>query len=229
MLWLMALAAGLLAFTHRDPGPGTWENAQARAFTGIVAARPYPVLFAEDRGDGRPGPMLLVEVGKHGAASRAANADGQRVTLTGWPLRRDGRLMLELEPGDPGVQPAPPAPPAAQTAPLLAAARPVGHVKLRGEIVDAKCYLGAMKPGEGRTHKECATLCIAGGIPPVLVCRDAAGNATHYLLADAAGGPLGDDLLPLVGEPVETAGELEARGPGLWVLRVDTKDIHRIK
>ena len=47
----------------------------------------------------------------------------------------------------------------------------LGVATLRGEIVDSKCYLGAMKPGDQKTHKACATLCIRGGIPPVLVER----------------------------------------------------------
>ena len=39
------------------------------------------------------------------------------------------------------------------------------NVTLKGEIIDPKCYLGAMKPGGGKTHKACAMRCIAGGIP----------------------------------------------------------------
>jgi hypothetical protein len=47
-----------------------------------------------------------------------------------------------------------------------------GRVTLRGEIIDPKCYIGAMKPGGGKTHKACAQLCLSGGIPPMLVTRN---------------------------------------------------------
>ena len=44
-----------------------------------------------------------------------------------------------------------------------------GPVTVSGEIVDSKCFLGVMVPGAGKTHKECASLCLRGGIPPAPV------------------------------------------------------------
>lgn len=51
-------------------------------------------------------------------------------------------------------------------------------VTLDGELVDSKCYLGTMKPGDGKTHKSCAILCLRGGIPPLFVSKAAAQYAT---------------------------------------------------
>ena len=84
-------------------------------------------------------------------------------------------------------------------------------VSLIGEIVDSKCYLGAMKPGAGRGHKACATLCISGGIPPVLVVRGDGEGVSYLLLEDAAGrGLRGSALLaiePMIATRVELRGQ----------------------
>ncbi len=221
-LWALLAASALIAWSQPGAGSGVWDNATARAFTGVIVGNPYPMLYADDRGDGTPGFLLLVEMGKHGA-HRAAAFDGQRVRLSGWLLHREGRVMLELEPGDRGIAVtvagtelrSPPAP------------MDLGPVSLPGEIVDSKCFLGAMKPGHGKTHKECATLCIAGGIPPMLVSHDTRGNRTFYLLANESGGPLDRAALPYIADPVEVTGQLERRGD-LLVLRLHATAIHRL-
>lgn len=221
-LWAMAIASFVIARSQRDPGPAVWDDAKARTFTGIVAARPYPMLYADDRGDGNPGILLLVEVGKHGG-QRAAPVDGKRATISGWLIHRDGRQMLEMEPGDAAIKPEP----AGRGRVDLPPARSLGRVTLRGEIVDSKCFVGVMKPGEGKTHKECATLCISGGLPPMLITRDAGGTTTYYLLTDPSGGPLDRAAFPLIADPVELSGDLELQG-GLLRLRVAAHDIHRL-
>src|SRR5690349_19376703 len=80
--------------------------------------------------------------------------------------------------------------------PLSSRARSLKEpVSLRGEIVDSKCFLGAMRPGNGKTHKACAMLCIAGGVPPMFVTRDSAGREEYYLLAGPDGGPAPSDVV----------------------------------
>jgi hypothetical protein len=73
------------------------------------------------------------------------------------------------------------------------------HITLKGEIIDPKCYLGAMKPGGGKTHKA-RHACISGGVPPMLVTRDASKQETFYLLTTAEGGLAGELVLPFVGD-----------------------------
>jgi nitrite reductase/ring-hydroxylating ferredoxin subunit len=51
-----------------------------------------------------------------------------------------------------------------------------------GPLGDPKCFARAMKPGDGKTHKGCAVLCLRGGIPAVFVAADRV-----YLLVDEAG------------------------------------------
>jgi hypothetical protein len=60
-----------------------------------------------------------------------------------------------------------------------------------GEIVDSKCFLGVMNPGEGTVHCDCARVCLRGGIPPMLLIRGARAEEALVLLVDAAGAPVG--------------------------------------
>lgn len=219
--WILCLITLAWTRTQRDPGAGVWDADNTTRFTGTVVATPYPMLLADDAGDGRPGTLLLVEVGKHGGGRRAAPFDGQRVTISGWLVHRDARRMIELEPGDAAFHAANDRPPALAPAP-----EPLGRVTLRGEIVDSKCFLGVMKPGEGKTHKSCATLCITGGIPPMLVTRDNAGTPTFYLLTNENGGPLDPAAYPFIGDPVDVVGEAVRVGD-LTHVRARAADIRR--
>jgi hypothetical protein len=219
---LIVLVTGVIALTQRDPGPGVWMIGPVLPYEGVLRAKPYPMLELTTS-DG-PRHAFLVEVGKHGAGARAAEFDGQRVRVQGWPLERDGRRIIELAPDDSAIQPVPdvaidsPAPMEEQ----------LGRARLRGEIVDFKCFLGAMKPGDGKGHKACATLCIRGGIPPMLVTSDEVGNRTYYLLRDAGGGPCGEEILPVVGELVDVEGAL-SRVADLMVLSVRASDVLRVR
>jgi hypothetical protein len=229
LLMLAVFVAAALARLHGDPGDGTWDSGVVRSFEGVVIARPYPMLHASGVAESAPTEtLLLVEVGKFGGGQRAAAFDGRRVVVSGWPLERGGRRMIELEPGAAAIRAV--NGPASTAASADGAARPVetrlGHVTLRGEIVDSKCYLGAMKPGDGKTHKECATLCIAGGIPPMFVTRDAGGRTTYYLLTSPDGGPLSAAAHPFIADPVEVTGEL-VRVADLLELRVAAEQIRR--
>ena len=223
VLWVACGATFLWARSQHSPGTGAWDQGQPMRLMGVLVAAPYPMLFAQGP-DGHAECVLLVEVGKHGGRHDAAALDGRWVAASGWPLHRDGRRILELEPQDGALSAAsdagegPVAPPARVR---------VGTVTLRGEIMDSKCFLGAMKPGEGKTHKECATLCIRGGIPPVLVTRDAAGNATYTLLESPGGGKLGEAAHAYIADPVEVRGELFQQGD-MRILELDAKAIRRL-
>lgn len=213
MLWLGCVAMFLWARTQQDPGPAVWDDGAARWFEGTIVARPYPMLITER------GAVLLVESGKVGSRDVGAWA-GRRCRVSGWLLARDGRRMIELESGPGAVE-------ALGPAGELPAERDLGMVLLRGEIVDAKCYLGAMKPGTGRPHKECATLCVTGGIPPVFVGRSADGSPVHALLSGPDGGPIDAALLPLVADLVDVRGRASDLG-GLMVLRIGPGDVRRV-
>lgn len=221
-LWILCAASFLWARSQNSPGTAVWDDGQPIKLRGVVVSNPYPILFTQDGGGERQA-ILLVEAGKHGSHERFQGLNGRAATVSGWPLHRDGRHMLELEPTDAAVV----ADAGLASASLAPAQTSVGRVTLRGEIVDSKCFLGAMKPGEGKTHKECATLCIRGGIPPMFVTRDAAGTATYYLLQDPTGGPIDPAIFPLIADPVEITADLATWG-GLNVLKVRPESVRRL-
>lgn len=204
--WIMAEA---------DPGTGEFRWALGeQELTGRLETLPYPVLRLPPDAEHPAGrAMLLVGSGKRGAVPEAAGFDGAPVTAAGVLLGREGAIdMLQLG-----------GPLAAATAASFepAAAEPLGRWRVAGEIVDGKCYMGAMRPGTGKTHMLCAGLCLTGGIPPLLAGTTPEGGQGYYLLADAKGGPLPyESYADLVSLPVVVEGELERRD-ALLVLRID--------
>jgi hypothetical protein len=147
--------------------------------------------------------------------------DGQLVTLEGSLVYRDGATMIEVVPGSIAAAPGGALP--ATDAPAV----DLGGVTLRGEIVDTKCHLGVMNPGDGKTHRGCAARCISGGIPPALRVRDEAGDGRLYLLVGPHGEAVNHQVLPFVAEPVEIAGRAERRGD-LLLLYADPAAIRRL-
>ena len=95
---------------------------------------------------------------------------------------------------------------------------PEGYARYVGEIVDTKCYLGAMKPGRGKPHRDCASLCIRGGIPAALLVRTESGERALVHLMNALGKPVGPEVLEWVGEPVEITGILRRQGERLVLI-----------
>jgi len=80
---------------------------------------------------------------------------------------------------------------------------------LRGEIIDPKCYFGAMNPGEGKPHLSCAARCISGGIMPVL--KYEVNNQNKYaVLMGLNGEKINNDVLNYIGLPVEIKGDLSS-------------------
>ncbi|MCG3127231.1 MAG: hypothetical protein CHACPFDD_02089 [Phycisphaerae bacterium] len=231
---LIVVAGAVAWFVSRaqnDPGDGVWHD-DAQALVGRIAAKPYPLIRVPSSQPGTPvETILLVSEGKHGGGERVAALDGRIARVRGTILERDGRRLLELAEND-AVAPDQSLSQPEEARLASPTAVSMGQVTLRGEIIDPKCYSGAMKPGEGKTHKECATLCIAGGIPPMFVTLDDAGRHSYYLLTNPAGealegSVLREGILPFVADAVEISGVLE-RCDDLQVLRIDPASIRRL-
>lgn len=230
-LCLGASALGsALAAAHRPLAVARFEFGRQRTFEGRLLTEPVPLLLVERPGsapDGSPAAALsrylLVGPGKHGAAPLVAELAGRRVRLSGTLVYRDGRTMVELVPGSlQALEGAPAAP----SEPLSGGQR----VTLRGEIVDSKCFLGVMNPGERKPHRACAARCIAGGIPPILhalVDGPDGPRARDVLLVGPAGESLARAVLPFVAEPVAVTGRLAELGE-LQVLYAAASDIERL-
>ena len=229
-LALLGIVIGAAGIAKKQPawGDGYWQTGGASEFQGTLAFEPYPMLHvAGDDPDHPVTSYLLVEMGKFGAVDRfteMGKIDGAAVAIRGRELRRNGRKMIEIDPGSRSLGPA---------ISLLDFDEPAVRVipsvdpdesLFFGEILDSKCDLGAMKPGAGRGHRSCAALCISGGIPPVLVVRAGDEGSAYLLLTDLQGRGLDDSaiarLTPMIGEPVSLKGR--SGRVGSWdVLRLD--------
>jgi hypothetical protein len=226
LLALGAVVAGAAAGLVNDPGAGAWSDEAGQAWEGELSLQPYPMLrVPAPAGHWRT--MLLVGEGKVGVAERARDFDGRWVRLRGTRLERDGRAMIEVASADDAIERIDVPRDRPPSDGVMGLER---VVDIRGEIIDPKCYLGAMKPGEGKTHKACAALCLRGGIPPMFVTRSESGEPVYYLLLDDAGEPLEgqaiESVLPFVGDFVRLRGRAVAAGD-MNYLKVNSVDIRR--
>jgi hypothetical protein len=154
--------------------------------------------------------VLLSGDGKRGPQIDPALNDGAMVSLTGLRLRRGTIDMLVV--GD-AIHPLPEPPIVAPVAVSL------GRWRIAGEICDGKCQTGAMQPGQGLSHRACASLCLIGGVPPVFVAASPVAGTSFLLLAGPDGRAL-PDLRRLAALPVVLEGEIERRGD-LLIFKVD--------
>jgi hypothetical protein len=216
--------AATVAAAHRTLDGGTFEFGRSRAFSGTIVEQPYPGVRLDgiDAADAHP---LLVAPGKHGAEALVHGLDGRHVTFNGTRIERDGRSMIEVEPASfmpvvrtEGVRAGNPESLERSTSQV---------VELTGEIVDSKCFLGVMVPGAGKTHKECASLCLRGGIPPALYVQDRSGRSSLLLLTWPDGGSLSTAALQAAGEPITVSGSVNKQDSWL-VLRTDPRFWRRV-
>lgn len=190
-----------------DPGAGEWASGKIETVAGALIAAPYPMIRVADAA----APFgvrtwLVVAQGKCTSALKLSAAP-RLVTARGVKIARGDRRMLEVPLLlNEWLEPAPDL--AIDEAAIAPAPVSLGRARLAGAIMDTKCFFGVMRPGRGRAHKACASLCIRGGIPPSFWARRADGRESVLLMTDEKGGPLGEAILPLVADPVEAEGEI---------------------
>jgi hypothetical protein len=226
VLLILAVAAALIAvFGQQSFAPSFFDFGNEREFEGVVNEYPHPILIAQKNLPAGMPPEFsyyaLVAPGKHGAEKIVEGFDSRLVKLRGTLIHRDGTAMIEVVPDS--VEIVSLRPPAGN--------RPVeqlGTHTLAGEIVDSKCYLGVMNPGHTKPHRECASLCIRGGIPPLFVVRDAEGRSVSLWLVSDRGVPVNDRVLDFVAEPVEITGHISRTGDQL-LFRADPATIRPIR
>jgi hypothetical protein len=216
-LGLLAVTAALILVVGQMPfANSTFEYGKPRSFEGVVVARPFPMLLVT-----RPGEIgqqdkysryLLVAPGKHGADDLVASFDGKKVRLQGQLIYRESGTMIEINSGSIALVDTPTAD--------AESTRDLGPLMATGEIVDSKCYLGVMNPGQGKVHRDCAARCLSGGIPPIFVTNN---GESQFLLIGADGSALGRDVLrEFVAEPITIRGELLQRGESR-LLKIDPR------
>jgi hypothetical protein len=219
----MALA---LAAVQHSIGVSVFEWGTVKKFSGVLQTEPYPHLLVP-----RPGATdaqncfstyYLVAPFKFGLDRKnLSSLDGKTVSLQGTLIYRGNQTMVEALPDSIiALDKQLPSLPGAETIEL-------GRQTLAGEIVDSKCFLGVMNPGQLLPHRACAIRCISGGIPPVLLVRQTNGRAIYMLLVSADGKPVNQQVLDLMAEPVQITGEVERQGEML-ILRSSPSTYRRV-
>jgi hypothetical protein len=207
----LLLAASLLAISLvRSQHPfadAVFEYGQIRNFEGVLQARPYPMLLVPRPADtgslAAYSNYLLVGEGKHAVAPLPAELSDSRVKLRGTLIYRENQTAIEVVSGSITGSGS-----ADKKASSLVAE---GPAVLTGEIVDTKCYLGVMNPGEGKVHRDCATRCLSGGIPPGFAVENSSREV--YLLETLDGGPVPLPWLEQrAGSPIALRGTLYRDG-----------------
>ena len=226
VLFVLGIASALaLALPQKLIGSSVFEWGTVKTFSGVLKVQPYPHLLVPRPGavGAQPGfsQYYLVAPFKFGLdREKLASLNGKTVSLQGTLIYRGDQTMVEALPDS--IRAA--EPPA--TGLVGPETIPLGRQTLIGEIVDSKCFLGVMNPGQLLPHRACAIRCISGGIPPILLVRSTHGAALHLLLVGADGQPVNQQVLDLVAEPVQITGDVERQG-GLLILRANPKDILR--
>jgi len=222
-LGLTLLIAVMLVAAQKPFASGRFEFGVRKSFSGMVSEYPYPTLILDqpdgDRQTVARSRFFLVAPGKHGAQKYLSGLDGKKVNVDGSLIYRDKTSMIEIQPDS--IQVIEDADSASSTRESL------GEFTLRGEIVDSKCYLGVMKPGNLKPHKSCAIRCISGGITPLLCVRDEQGYALYIMLAGINGEAINQDVIPFVAEPVEISGQIECTDDVL-LMKIDPAKIRRL-
>jgi hypothetical protein len=209
-------SAAVVGAGHVGLDAGTFEFGHPKGFTGAIVEQPYPGLRLDGDRSSADSIPLLVAPGKHGAETLVRGLHGRHVVLTGTRIERNGHLMIEVQSIEPDGQ-------ADAVAFLSVDTKDWSgseQIQLTGEVVDSKCFLGVMVPGSGKTHKECASLCIRGGIPPALFVQDSLGQSALLLLTGSRGESVAAHATLVAGEAITLIGTVH-RENGWLVLRTD--------
>src|SRR6266498_5255378 len=219
VLGLLSVTAALVLVVGQMPfSNSTFEYGKLRNFEGVVATQPFPTLLAARPGEtgqqDKYSRYLLVAPGKHGADDLVAGFDGKPVRLEGQLIYREGGTMIEVTTGSITV---------VDSAPTVQEMiRDLGAVTVTGEIVDSKCYLGVMNPGQGKVHRDCAARCLSGGIPPLFISSEI---GRQFLLTAKDGSSLPYSAFKdFIAEAINVTGEVAQRGD-TEILRIDPSQL----
>lgn len=210
VLMLVAiLIGGILALMQKRFSNSRFEYGQLTEVTGIYQNSPVPSLKVMTKrgasGNSTYITMPLVGYGKSGAegvitALEKENniiLDGKQVTFHGTLIYNNGKSLLQVDKNDHPMITV-----SSNKKEIKREITNLGEVELTGEILDPKCYFGAMKPGHGKPHRDCAVRCIEGGINPVFYVRNEKGDAAYYLIVGQNGEKINTRLKDYIAEPV---------------------------
>jgi hypothetical protein len=196
-------AASVATMAQRPLPAATFAYGRPQTVAGWLTLAPTPTLQVTEGASTTR--YWLVGRGTFGADGELSGHTDGWVSLDGTEIAREHWRMLEIVPGTVRRAASDALPPA--TAPTSGV--PFAG---RGEIVDSKCFLGVMNPGQGAAHRDCAVRCLSGGVPLMLSYRDAHGGSHLALLLSTHATVPGDEWRGLAGTSVEVSGELLVSG-----------------
>ena len=220
LLIVGCVIAVLLVMNQRVFSSGVYERSHETELEGVLQLNPFPALKTFYGKDIYGNPVVktipLVNFGKAGADPIIQKISSQHkndlsslwVKVKGKLEYNHGAALMELSEKEKSIESVSPI--SKEEKSLMAAPKiqDLGSVILHGQIVDPKCFLGVMKPGEGKPHSDCAIRCISGGIQPMFVIRNAKGEETYFILRGENGEPINEKILSNIGIPVEVNGKL---------------------
>jgi len=220
---IIVAVAFIFSYSQKPFENSSFELGTLTELEGVLYQNPYPILRTTLEGDATKD-ILLLGFGKFGAEQGLAEifkdqkSEGVAIKLQGTLIYYDGKTLLQLQPN------------ITDTYKIMGQTNTsssmvsLGTTKLRGEVIDPKCYFGVMKPGYGKIHRSCAARCISGGIPPVFLCLNSEKEASYFLIADTHGAPINNEILDHIGKSSEIQGELFQLGDWMQI-RVNPEDI----
>ncbi len=236
MMGIALLIGVIFTINQQKITPYKIDYTQIKQMQGWLSKEPVPMLTVIIGKDHSGNPVfktiLLVDALKNGAdntiSSYLKNNQSSYVEITGYLSSNllscgtdsassckdlcsqclTGTLnapLMEIENGIFSIkQKQPPPGITAQTIPISEK-----DCTITGEIIDPKCYFGAMNPGYGKPHLSCAVRCISGGIMPVLKYTEN-GKEQFAVLLSATGKPVNEQVLSVIGLPVKISGKLSS-------------------
>ncbi len=211
ILFISLLTAVFISFNQKHIDNSEFIFDETKLYKGQLIAKPFPALRTLVGKDVFGNPLIktypLINVWKFGADSLVqkilGGSDAADVTLKGDLLKRDKANALVLNYGDTSVH---------ILNKFSTADKFSGGIEkdtiINGEIIDPKCYLGAMNPGEGKPHRSCAIRCIEGGVMPMVAYKDKNGVQKYAVLLGENGQTLNTVIGFAVAEPVRLQGKL---------------------
>lgn len=216
LLLLPALLAVLVAGNQNHFASTNFEYGQPTTLKGKVSLAPVPRLTIKSGQDQQGLPvvksLLLVNFGKSGVTEIFQDLEKElgrplddfEFTLSGTLIYGEGKAVFELTDQR------------ASILDYIPLDEPYPRVRMKdldeqsiyGEIIDPKCYFGVMKPGFGKVHRSCAIRCIAGGISPVMVKKNADGSKQFVLLVSSNNTTNNYAISRLAGKKVTISGHL---------------------
>jgi hypothetical protein len=219
MIVVVIFVAVVLVTNQRGFSPGVFERRHYTGLEGMLIQHPFPAIKTFYGKDIYGNPVVktipLVNKGKFGAdtlvarmlAEYRSQGDMLWVNIKGRLIYNRGSALMELTDQEAAIRLINDSPANHRMPPPVV--HDLGAATLHGQIVDPKCYLGVMKPGEGKPHSDCAIRCIEGNIPPVLKIINDSGDETLLILRGENGETINRQILKYVGIPVSVTGKIE--------------------